>query len=100
MEIAERIKDIRVGLNLNQKGFADKIGSTVSALSNWENGRNKPNDLMLKSIADVGNVSIGYLLTGQQNDSITIPLDDYLHLKEIEKKYNQMKELMKWLQKA
>ena len=40
--LGKRIKDIRINLNYDQKRFAKEIGATVSALSNWENGRNKP----------------------------------------------------------
>lgn len=64
IRLGQRIKDIRRSLELDQKSFADKIKSTVSALSNWENGRNKPNDLMLKRISDLGNISINELLYG------------------------------------
>lgn len=65
--IGKRIKDIRSSLNLGQKAFATKIEATVSALSNWENGRNKPNDIMIRRIASLGNVSIDYLLHGRQD---------------------------------
>lgn len=67
IELGQRIKDIRAGLKMNQKSFSKKIGATVSALSNWENGRNKPNDIMLREIANLGNVSVNYLLNGEEN---------------------------------
>lgn len=67
IELGQRIKDIRAGLKMNQKSFSKKIGATVSALSNWENGRNKPNDIMLREIAQLGNVSVNYLLNGEEN---------------------------------
>lgn len=63
--IGQRIKDIRSNLNMDQKTFANKLKATVSALSNWENGRNKPNDIMLRRIAELGNVSVAYLLEGK-----------------------------------
>ena len=62
--VGQRIKDIRSSLNLDQRIFSSKIGSTVSALSNWENGRNKPNDIMLRRIAKLGNVTTEQLLYG------------------------------------
>lgn len=62
--LGQRIKDIRASLRMNQKDFSNKIGSTVSALSNWENGRNKPNDIMSREIAKLGNISIDELLGG------------------------------------
>lgn len=46
----QRIKMIRSELNLNQKELADKIGATVSAVSNWECGRNNPNSIMTQRL--------------------------------------------------
>ncbi|MGH1803398.1 helix-turn-helix domain-containing protein [Enterococcus gallinarum] len=75
--IGQRIKDIRSNLNMDQKTFANKIEATVSALSNWENGRNKPNDIMLRRIAKIGNVSLIYLLDGKKtlDDAISSGMD-------------------------
>lgn len=73
ISIGRRIRDIRLGKNkfntkYDQASFAKLIGSTVSALSNWENGRNKPNYNMLKKIADIGEISIDTLVYGQDLD--------------------------------
>lgn len=68
--IGKRIKEIRASLKMKQKEFAYKIGATVSALSNWENGRNKPNDIMAKAIADLGNITVNELLHGNKEDFI------------------------------
>ena len=56
--LGKRIKDIRINLNYDQKRFAKEIGATVSALSNWENGRNKPNMEKLSNIAKIGDTSV------------------------------------------
>lgn len=71
--LGKRIKEIRVNLKQDQKTFSEKIGSTVSALSNWENGRNKPNDIMLAEIAKQGNTTVEKLTSFN-------PEDDYLLL--------------------
>lgn len=65
MELGKRIKNIRKSLGLNQAEFANKINATVPAVSNWENGRNMPNDARLKSIADICGLSILDLLQGK-----------------------------------
>ena len=62
--LGNRIKDIRIRLNYDQKRFAKEIGATVSALSNWENGRNKPNMEKLSNIAKIGNTTVEELLYG------------------------------------
>lgn len=64
INIGLRIKEIRSELKWNQKRFANKIGATVSALSNWENGRNKPNTVMLSKIAGLGGITVEELLYG------------------------------------
>lgn len=65
--LGNRIKEIRIKLNYDQKRFAKEIGATVSALSNWENGRNKPNMDRLIKIAQLGNISVTELL--ERNDA-------------------------------
>lgn len=65
--LGRRIKDIRAGLEMDQKTFSSRLGCTVSALSNWENGRNKPNDIMIKKIVKIGNISVDYLLNGHKD---------------------------------
>ena len=62
--IGNRIKNIRISLEMDQKEFSNLIGSKVSALSNWENGRNKPNMEKLTKIANIANTTVEELLYG------------------------------------
>ncbi|RAN53787.1 hypothetical protein B8A42_08645 [Dolosigranulum pigrum] len=48
--LGQRVKAIRSELNLSQKELAEKIGTTVSAVSNWECGRNNPNSVMIQRL--------------------------------------------------
>ena len=69
-KLGQRIKSIRLGDNKSnkkykQKEFAEMINATVQALSNWENGRNKPNDFRLQAIADFAGISVNELLYGE-----------------------------------
>lgn len=48
--LGQRVKAIRSELNLSQKELADKIGTTISAVSNWECGRNNPNSVMMQRL--------------------------------------------------
>lgn len=66
--LGNRIKEIRIKLNYDQKRFAQEIGATVSALSNWENGRNKPNMEKLSKIADLGNTSVEQLISNSKKE--------------------------------
>ena len=74
IQIGNRIKNIRTSLELDQKQFAKKINATVSALSNWENGRNKPNMEKLSSIAKLGNITVNELLYGSFRWNIAVLL--------------------------
>lgn len=84
IHIGQRVKTIRANLELDQRAFANKIGATVSALSNWENGRNKPNGIMLNKIAKLGNISVEELLFGEKQEILTFEsgkeFDEYREL--------------------
>lgn len=91
--LGQRIKNIRASLKMNQKTFSKRIGSTVSALSNWENGRNKPNDIMIREIASLGAVSVNYLLTGESDSKIKLLNDIESLEKEIEYQNSEISEI-------
>lgn len=59
-DLGQRIKMIRSELNLSQKELAEKIGATVSAVSNWECGRNNPNTIMMQRLDKLAD---GYYLS-------------------------------------
>lgn len=66
--LGNRIKNLRISLKMNQKQFSDCLNTKVSTLSNWENGRNKPNMEKLSKIAELANVSIEELLGNPKRD--------------------------------
>ena len=70
--LGNRIKEIRIKPNYDQKRFANEIGATVSALSNWENGRNKPNMDRLSKIAQLGDTTVTELLADSSNEQFLI----------------------------
>ena len=63
--LAEKIRDIRRKHYLNQTAFANKIGVTQSAVSQWENGLTRPNSDQLRAISETFNISIDELLCGE-----------------------------------
>lgn len=71
MATGKRIKKIRESLGLDQPAFGKLIGKKThkkavsgSAVSRWENDDTIPSSQRLKTIADLGNVSVEYLLYG------------------------------------
>ena len=69
--VGARIKKIRINhfkKKLTQQEFANLLLPPVdkSAVRKWEKGLNLPNEDRLKQIADIGEVSIDFLLFGKQ----------------------------------
>lgn len=82
--IGARIREIRLSLGLTMEEFIEKIDGKSGkgrsgTVNNWETGQNSPNKKRLKSIASLGNVSVNYLLYGNDNESLIDHLD-YLRI--------------------
>lgn len=60
--LSDTLKDIRRKNYLNQTQFANRIGVTQSAVSQWENGLTRPNSEQLRAISDSFGISIDDLL--------------------------------------
>lgn len=69
MEIGDRIKDLRIHLNLSQTELADKIGSTKQNIYKYENGliTNIPSD-KIEQLASALNTTPAYLMGWTDND--------------------------------
>ncbi|MEM5046471.1 helix-turn-helix transcriptional regulator [Enterococcus faecalis] len=64
-----RIKEIRFKLGYSMAEFARHIDDKAKSgtVSNWETGKNLPNNKRLKRIAELGDVSLLYLLKGEKS---------------------------------
>lgn len=88
----DRLKNLRKKLNITQQEFADKIGIKRNSYANYETGRNKPIDAIIKSICREFNVNEEWLRNGTGemfNKETTFSLDDYAknnNLTDMEKK--------------
>ncbi len=61
--IGENIKFIRLKKGLTQQEFAKLLNvDSSSAISNWEKGKREPDLITLKKIAQLGNVSVDWIL--------------------------------------
>jgi len=83
----ERIKKLRKALDLTQKEFADRIGSTQNVLANYEAGRRNPSSSVINNICKTFNVSEAWLRTGEGEMFVQIPKDEVLE--------QQLRELLK-----
>ena len=61
INISRSIKAIRADNSLTQSEFANKLGTTKSAVSHWENGTNLPDTRMLIKISIVFGVPMSQL---------------------------------------
>lgn len=67
-DVGQRIYLIRMLKGLTMEEFGKMVGGALkSNVSKWENGKSLPNTERLKLIADLGRVSVNYLLTGEQS---------------------------------
>ncbi|HHW89456.1 MAG TPA: helix-turn-helix transcriptional regulator [Clostridiales bacterium] len=59
---AKRLKNLRIDNGLTQQELADAIGTTRSAVAQWESGNNRPISKTIEKIAEVLNTDVNYLL--------------------------------------
>ena len=64
-DIGQRIKLIRLEKGLTLEEFGRLFDTSKGIISRWENGISIPNPERLKKIAELGDISIDYLLNGE-----------------------------------
>ncbi len=60
------LKEIRKSRNLNQQKVAMDLNISREALSHYENGKREPSLEMLNKLSRYFNVSIDYLINGEE----------------------------------
>jgi transcriptional regulator with XRE-family HTH domain len=63
--LADRLKQLRIRKKKNQEDIAKILGITRQAYGHYENGNRQPDYEALKKLADYYEVSIDFLLTGE-----------------------------------
>ena len=58
----ERIKELRIAMNISQVKLGEELGVSKQCVSNWENDNIQPSIDMLVKIAQFFHVSCDYLL--------------------------------------
>lgn len=58
----DRLKELRVKMGLSQQALADKLNVSQQSICKYENDTIEPNIDMLKTMADLFNVSVDYLI--------------------------------------
>ncbi len=65
--LGERINAIRLEKGYTMEDFGKLFNTSKGTVNNWEKGRNNPNRKNLKKIAEIGNVSVEFLLYGSRD---------------------------------
>lgn len=63
--VGQRILHVRTKFELSQSQLASQCGFSVTALSNWENGRQRPSIAAAKKIVDLFDLTLDYLMLGR-----------------------------------
>lgn len=68
--LGERIKRLRLKNGLTMKEVGDRLEPKANkgCISNWEHNRNKTNPKRLKQLAEIFDVSVGYLYNGSEDE--------------------------------
>ncbi|MGT2828442.1 helix-turn-helix domain-containing protein [Streptococcus hillyeri] len=70
LEIAERLKQLRLKAGFEQAELASQLGyKSDSTISKWESGKTLPTGRRLSRLAELLNTSTDYILYGQENQS-------------------------------
>ncbi len=92
--VCERIRYYRKKKGMEQKQLAQMLGITGNAVTNWENGRSRPDIQALPRLCEILNISL-YELMGLQDPNIHCTPDeqnmitDYRALSEAHQKFVQ-----------
>lgn len=86
----ERIKKVRKALDLTQRDFGVRIGTTQNAIANYETGHRNPSSAVIDNICKTFNVNETWLRTGegemfrQTEEDATSRLCAEMHASELE----------------
>lgn len=92
-----RLRELREKKGYSLKKLGEETVMNASVLGNYERGDRNPKQEVWKKLADYFGVSVPYIMgfdiTKGKNE-VTISKSEYEYLKEIERKYNEIKALV------
>lgn len=100
---ANRLKQLRMQKGFSQKTFSKSIGMNYTQYNRYEKGETLPSTESLAKLADALEVSVDYLLEGQEEDAAIANLEDKDLLRlftDIEKLPDEKKNAVKLVLEA
>lgn len=92
--LGQRIKLIRIKNGMTLEEFGKQIlNANKSIVSKWERGNTIPNNERLAKIAEIGNVTIEYLLSENPFDNLSPEEKQYFEKGQRQSAYNVIKKL-------
>lgn len=79
--IGERLTELRIKNNMTQEEFAEYMSVTRQSVSKWETDKTYPDVEKMIRIAQLYNVSLDYLIKGQENEPVKELAEDE-HIEE------------------
>lgn len=100
LELGNRIRNVRNKRLESMEKFGQSIADATnnqsksgkSNVSRWERGENIPNNETLKAIADLGGISVNYLLYGDLKSRIISQIEMYIAEKNLNLSEDRIKE--------
>ena len=86
MEFKHRLKELRKASGITAAQLGKKLGVSRSAISNWENGNNQPNNSLLIELSKIFDCSIDFLLGNSDTHYSNITITQMTNLQSSEKK--------------
>lgn len=97
LEFGQRLKDLRTQKKLSQADLGEKIGVTPTHIGRYERGESMPTAKALWLLAQALDVSIDYLVKGDQDSVVTTSFQNSAFMqmfKDAEKLSEEEKELI------
>lgn len=91
--LCERIASARIAKGFSEQQLAKRLGVKVSSVEQWESGEESPRANRLNQLAGVLNVSIMWLMAGDESLS-TADAPDFSETKGVEDKLEQADRLI------
>lgn len=71
--VAKNITSLRTSMNLTQAQLGEKLNYSDKSVSKWERGDSVPDVFVLKKIADMGGVTVDWMLSDHGGDPVKAP---------------------------